>query len=334
MKICLVRNVCALAVALLILSDHPLALRASESTPTAANGSLIVYEGVDPTNHTLSLGTMNLDGTNQTVLVDYMTHQGKHASWSPDGSTIVFIDNAYGSIWTIKPDGSDAAEVLRCGDWCAIMDYPSWSPDGSKILFVAFAGDPNQPPQSSTINVLDIATGERTVVTEATFPQIVDTPQFSPDGSAIVFSMNELDDAFNQTGAALATVPVTGGDLTWLTDFDQFAYYPSWNATTNEILFGQEPILWSALADRDAQPLNLWTISPDGTELTQVTDVAQGEQVIQSSWTPDGDQIIATFVNKDGTRLAWIDPQTGAITPIRPEERIYARVQPVPRSDQ
>lgn len=328
MKFCLGRNVCALVVALLFLTFHPLALRATESTPTASNGSLIVYEGVDPDNHTLSLGTMNLDGTNQTVLVDYMTHQGKHASWSPDGSTIVFIDNVYGSIWTIKPDGTGAAEVLRCGDWCSIMDYPSWSPDGSRLVFATFSGDPNRPPDSSSVMVLDLATEERSTVTSATFPRIIDTPQFSPDGQSIVFAMNELDDAYSQTGAALAIVPVAGGEPTWLTDFDLFAYYPSWNAATNQILFGQEPLAWSALPDKDTRPQNLWLINPDGTGLTQITDVAAGEQVIQPSWTPDGSAIIATFVNADGTRLAWVDQATGAIEPITNTEQIYGRVQP------
>jgi Tol biopolymer transport system component len=305
---------------------------AHDATPAASTQPLIVYETID-SGGIISIWTMNSDGTEPVKHLGSQTLSGKHPVWSPDGSSIIFINNVDGSIWTMNADGSDQTELLACADLCDEMDYPSWSPDGSKVVFLAYSDESAGPPARSSLMTLDLQSGDLTTLADAALPRILDTPQWSPDGQTIVLAMNELDDEFNQTGAALATMPASGGELTWLTEFSLYAYYPTWNAVTNQIVFGQEPVLWSGASDADTQPLNLWVINPDGAGLEAITDLAEGEALVQSAWTPDGTRIIATLMDRNGPRLVWVDPASGEITKMPTTAgNLYPRLQPVGKS--
>jgi len=64
----------------------------------------------------------------------------EHASWSPDGSTIVFNDasfkpGAHETIYGMRPDGTDM-HVIYQGTADSGGTKPKYSPDGSKILFM------------------------------------------------------------------------------------------------------------------------------------------------------------------------------------------------------
>ena len=56
------------------------------------------------------------------------------ASWSPDGSRLVFTSGRDGDleIWTMRTDGTDATQITNNN----VSDSsPTWSPDGTRILF-------------------------------------------------------------------------------------------------------------------------------------------------------------------------------------------------------
>src|SRR5258705_5819597 len=64
-----------------------------------------------------------------------LTSGPSSASWSPDGSSLVY--SMGGSLWKQQP-GSDTAEQLTDGSG---YDYqPDWSPDGKQIIFVRYNG--------------------------------------------------------------------------------------------------------------------------------------------------------------------------------------------------
>jgi Tol biopolymer transport system component len=131
-----------------------------------------------------------------------------------------------------------------------------------------------------------------------------------------VLAVNKYDESGAQAGSALATVPSAGGELTYLTDFDSFAYYPTWNAKTNQIAFSTENYLYSTITDIYAKAWNLYTINPDGTSLTQLTDVDAGVHMMQPSWTPDGEKLLATAESGGNLVASWVDPATGDVTAI------------------
>ena len=70
---------------------------------------------------------INTDGTGETPLTND-TVDDDAAAWSPDGRRIAW--ERAGSIWTMKPDGSDKVDLGPGLD-------PNWSPDGTKLTFDA-----------------------------------------------------------------------------------------------------------------------------------------------------------------------------------------------------
>jgi Tol biopolymer transport system component len=84
---------------------------------------------------TANLFTVHPDGTGVRALTHYTTSSGGfayHASWSPDGTRIVFskterFDSA-GQAWTIKPDGTDEQLVTK-GPASGVLT-PEWGTAG------------------------------------------------------------------------------------------------------------------------------------------------------------------------------------------------------------
>jgi hypothetical protein len=80
---------------------------------------------------------------------------------------------------------------------------------------------------------------------------------------------------------------------------DPFADYPDWSPTDDLIVFTTYDLSFYNQTD---EPSNLYTVRPDGTELTQITFFGPGEdRATQPRWTPDGSRII----------FAWASAGTG-----------------------
>ncbi|MDX1557119.1 MAG: hypothetical protein R3212_13905, partial [Xanthomonadales bacterium] len=64
------------------------------------------------------------------------TVKDAYASWSPDGSRIVFVSTRAGNwdIWAIDANGENLAQLT---DHEADDHYPAFSPDGTTIAFVS-----------------------------------------------------------------------------------------------------------------------------------------------------------------------------------------------------
>ena len=133
-------------------------------------------------------------------------------------------------------------------------------------------------PATSWIEVLDLASRQVTRVVQTQRPLLVDVPRWSPDGNELVVGVHQMDlDGF-ETGAAIAVVPATGGELHFLTTFDTFAFYPDWSWATNTIVYDMETIVDQKSPGSDDDTSNLFVIQPDGSGRKQVTDVAQGKK--------------------------------------------------------
>lgn len=79
----------------------------------------------------LSIYIMNNDGGNKIELTT--TIDGRNPEFSPDGSKIVF--ESYSSIYIMEPDGSNLVKLGNIGT------KPIFSRDGSKILFYSYEDD-------------------------------------------------------------------------------------------------------------------------------------------------------------------------------------------------
>lgn len=83
-----------------------------------------------------SLVLANADGSGKKVLFSG-ANQSVNPTWSPDGSLIAFERNAgpHWQIWTVRPDGSDAREIL--GGQTSDYRYPQFSPVSGKLAFIS-----------------------------------------------------------------------------------------------------------------------------------------------------------------------------------------------------
>jgi hypothetical protein len=95
----------------------------------------IVYDTYDGTQ----LRIMDVTSGTSRFLIGNASLYGP--KWSPAGNLIVF-GNGYGSIETIRPDGSERKEIIRWGVSQGYW-YPKFSPTGSHVTYIRESwGDP------------------------------------------------------------------------------------------------------------------------------------------------------------------------------------------------
>ena len=268
------------------------------------------------------------DGRDQHPL---LTAPASHPDWSPDGKRIA-IDRepADGEeIWIMDADGTDVTVVTCDGAPCGPVAAPAWSPDGNHLVFQrAIPRGPEEAYDRNAIEVVDLVTGATRVVA---VPPVAGTeyvewdgPRWSPDGTQIVFTVMRYpvpptDE--NILSSSIAVVKADGSEVDTpriLTDPALFGSYPDWSPDGQRIVFNTYPL---GSFQQTTKATNLYTIAPDGTGLTQVTQFGENDtRATQPTWTPDGKQIIFTQIvrnpaNPWGERvLALIDADGSDLT--------------------
>ncbi len=187
-----------------------------EQNPTfSPDGTKILFEALIGINSHIFV--MNADGNNEIQLTSFTNgsewvHSGD-ASWSPDGSKIVFqsnkdSDNDGGSgIYIMNSDGSNVTRINHSfiGDG---EQNPKFSPDGSKILFEAQMGN------HSHIFVMNTDGSNETQLTNFTSGNeytYTGDASWNPDGSKIVFQSNK--DSDNDGGSGIYIMNDNGSNV-------------------------------------------------------------------------------------------------------------------------
>jgi Tol biopolymer transport system component len=154
-------------------------------------------------------------------------------------------------------------------------------PDGKIVFFVPSGGVYAVDPDGS---------GRTRLI-----PGLGATPDWSPDGSRIVFSRGDIPDAESR---GLSLMNADGSDVRRLTNRDDDL--PAWSPDGGRIAFMRT-------VGEDSQ---VWVVNVDGTGLRQVTHV-DGNIRPAPSWSPDGERLLfsgrpfgdAYVVGADGTGL-------------------------------
>ena len=261
-------------------------------------------------HHGTEIALLDAAGTDLRVLPLGDGHP-QHPNWSPDATHLTYETEADSTIWVADSDGSNARSVFKCTGTCEVADDPSWSPDGSQLAFWWSDG----PAQ--WIDVVDISTGD--VVHSVEGPELMGPvgPRWSPDGSKLLVAVGR----FEPSGSDYTLVANTLGiiDLTAtappigsITSEDVIASYPDWSPSGDRIVFQAGNAM---PFDRSGEPPELYTIRPDGTELTQITHHAEGDPWIAlPDWSAlVGQPVLVTLIHDNGNlTLGRVDMATGS----------------------
>jgi Tol biopolymer transport system component len=225
--------------------------------------------------------------------------------WSPDGMRIAFgADDANGDgtrdLWVADVGTADAVRVFDCVRPCDQIGAPAWSPDGRSIAYTTWDVIGSNVVRQR-IDSFDLATGTGKTLATAAGAMWLDEARWSVDGRSLVVELSQWTDTSvnnTRTASAIGVIDLTTAhpEARRLTDWTLWATYPDWHPTKDLIVFSTRP--WTAL---DLGPSNLYTIRPDGSKMTALTDFTVGQsRAVQPSWTPDGKGIMFTKVDGEG----------------------------------
>lgn len=247
-------------------------------------------------------------------------------SWSPDGSTVLFTRCAeVCRLWTVGADGTNEALL---GDecppnptpaTCPESDHGAYSPDGTQLAFSRASGDVvNGLIEDGEVYVMNAdGTGARAVTDNEAFSSEASRPSWSPDGTELVFRLENVGATTEPTGGrALFTVNLDGSGLQQLTPWELGASgQADWSPAGDLIAF-------RAVDDEEEGAGNFFTIKPDGTSLTQVTDFDDVVISHKVTFSPDGALLMFTKHERGADGLFTIELDGSHLQPVAgtPEE--------------
>ena len=206
------------------------------------------------------------------------------ATYPGQNGRIAFVGNFSGTwqIYTINSDGSDLFQVtnLPATDFFPADWFPNYSPNGRRI---AFSHDMTGAVELYVINV------DGTGLTQITHDNGENLfPQWSPDGTYILFSAQYISDPFDYH--RLATIKPDGSNRLVITNslFDDI--FPEYTIDARQIVFS---------SSRGNLISALWTMNSDGSHKKRITEPALEAGAVDVS--PDGLHMV--FVNQSGTEL-------------------------------
>jgi len=243
-------------------------------------------------------------GTNRQTLVSdpkLRVDEWGGVSWSRDAKQIAFtvghhMDGAYyGSTLRLYLAAGDGTNPRPLTGTARGSFDPTWSPDNSRIAFAT------RTATRTTISVIGVdGQGLRTLASSTNPRDFYWVPDWSPDGSWILFEIGHL----NAVQAQLMAVRPDGTGLHQVTAI----------AVGNHCICAD----WSPDGDRIAyqapgKPVKydypeIWVMNADGTGRVQLT--ANQTRDENPDWSPDGTRL-AFYSERVGNAEIYVIPATG-----------------------
>lgn len=235
--------------------------------------------------------TMNAGGRD-LIQLTFAPGNSVISDWSPDGQRIAFDSDRAGGVeaFTMRSDGSDVRQLTHLSGFTG---DPSWSPDGTQLVFENFPGPGLCCTNLWTINA--DGTGIRQV-SNFSANTFAGEPEFSPDGQFIAFQQFPNGIGPGQR-SAIFVMRADGTDMRQVTDIALDAGHPEWSPDASRIIFNND--LTQAVGD-------IFTIRPNGTRLTQLTDVTRlGKPIFAPTILPTEQGLCSTSSSPANRRKSW-----------------------------
>jgi TolB protein len=281
----------ALALGGAVLSAVSVAPGPAAAAFPGQNGKILFTRAVgeNPPTPAQHIWVMNPEGTNPTQLTTGTNDDDQEPRWSADGTKIVFtrgptsgnVDNT--NIWVMNANGSGQTQLTTTnGD-----ENPAWSPDGTKIVFAHGSSG------TSGAENLWVMNADGTNPAQLTSTTGDSEPAWSPDGTKIVF-VSGGDDG----GEHLFVINADGNDRTQVTKGAVMEEEnPVWSPDGSRIAFTQ--------TYGDSLHPDVFTVNPDGSAPTNLTNSPMNTFAEHPAWSPDGTKI--AFAHGTGLGTAATD---------------------------
>ncbi len=260
-----------------VTSTTPASASTTSAEPRSLEGHILLTDG--------GLFVANPDGSVRRLVYQ----EGAYCCAdriSPDRSRILVMPGTddTGSVrgGTLALDGSDF-ELLPRPDETLNLVPQAWSPDGERIAFEGW--DESDPSRTGIYTARTDGTDLLRVTTSPGLPHD-SALDFSPDGTQLVFyrAVRAEPDFPIDIGGSLWIVNVDGTDPHQLDTGDVRPWWTArWSPDGSTIVFTEERL----------QPTGaIWTVSPDGSNLTKVFEDPEGRFARAPVWSPDGSRIM------------------------------------------
>ena len=226
---------------------------------------------------------MNVDGTDLLQL----THRSaafpagiEAPAWSPDGSSVAFdgvADDGHIHIFAVNAEGTGLTQITS-GDGEEID--ASWSPDGTRLA-VETQRSPSEP---TGIAIVDVATGDISMITENPFGGDDAKPTWSPDGTRIAFARSRGE---QKRPSAVFVMDADGSSLQRITPRGLNAYRPAWSPDGTQMIFNTND------TSERIQDAEIYIVASDGSGLRRLTHEKYAS-AFRPTWSPDGEWILFT----------------------------------------
>lgn len=220
---------------------------------------------------------------------------------SPDGQSVLFT--AQGDIWRVSAEGGEAV-ALSMGD--AWDGHPVWSRDGSHI---AFASD-----RFGDLDVF-VMKADGSDLTRLTFHSADDIPSdFSPDGSAVLFSSARGDSAASSyfpTGALPELYEISAEGGAPYRVMTNPAVQARYSPDGSRIAYREEKAYENDFRQRDVSSFarDIWIYDIASGAHEQITDNEGGDHA--PAWAGDAALFMLSEVDGDSFNAWRFDLNTG-----------------------
>jgi dipeptidyl aminopeptidase/acylaminoacyl peptidase len=310
--------------------DQMIEVKRLGATAISPDGRLVAYTIRETDWEENGFDTEIWIGDTETGGVRQLT-RGKKSSlspaWSPDGRRLAFISDRSDKrqIYLIDPTGGEAQPLTAVETGVARF---KWSPDGRSIAYAAAEPKPEALKErdkkygeftlvdedlgQAHLYVIEVTTKNTTRLTEGQL--VVDSFNWSPDGTQIAFDHRVDSDPSNGHTSDISVVPAAGGEVRALVAQAGPDGDPHWSPDGSRVAFA------TSMGNPDFYYTNslLAVVPAAGGAVTALTRDFD-EDAYLLAWGPDG--IYFGAAERTAAHLYRVDPATRQVTRLAHDPR-------------